>query len=80
MRIETTTDHQRIVGLLVPNAVVESVLQGFCLSLTHNHAHTCFCLIVFEKLDQNLTFIYDRFVVGSRNRRLRWNLRGRPFF
>ncbi|KAJ0768766.1 putative chromatin regulator PHD family [Helianthus annuus] len=27
VRIETTTDSQRIVGLLVPNAVVESVLQ-----------------------------------------------------
>ncbi|KAL8195817.1 hypothetical protein R6Q57_025570 [Mikania cordata] len=27
VRIETTTDIQRIVGLLVPNAVVESVLQ-----------------------------------------------------
>ncbi|KAK9077668.1 hypothetical protein SSX86_006005 [Deinandra increscens subsp. villosa] len=27
VRIETTTDNQRIVGLLVPNAVVESVLQ-----------------------------------------------------
>lgn len=30
VRIETTTDSQRIVGLLVPNAVVESVLQGIC--------------------------------------------------
>ncbi|XP_057949637.1 protein FORGETTER 1 [Malania oleifera] len=28
VRIETTTDIQRIVGLLVPNAAVESVLQG----------------------------------------------------
>ncbi|RVW93812.1 Protein FORGETTER 1 [Vitis vinifera] len=27
VRIETTTDNQRIVGLLVPNAAVESVLQ-----------------------------------------------------
>ncbi|XP_071730329.1 protein FORGETTER 1 isoform X1 [Rutidosis leptorrhynchoides] len=27
VRIETTTDNQRIVGLLVPNGVVESVLQ-----------------------------------------------------
>ncbi|KAI7732225.1 hypothetical protein M8C21_006108, partial [Ambrosia artemisiifolia] len=27
VRIETTSDNQRIVGLLVPNAVVESVLQ-----------------------------------------------------
>ncbi|KAF4389035.1 hypothetical protein F8388_026764 [Cannabis sativa] len=28
VRIETTTDSQRIVGLLVPNAAVETVLQG----------------------------------------------------
>lgn len=28
VRIETTTDNQRIVGLFVPNAAVESVLQG----------------------------------------------------
>ncbi|KAI9116321.1 hypothetical protein K1719_012488 [Acacia pycnantha] len=28
VRIETTTDNQRIVGLLVPNAAVEAVLQG----------------------------------------------------
>ncbi|KAA0054722.1 protein strawberry notch [Cucumis melo var. makuwa] len=28
VRIETTTDKQRIVGLFVPNAAVESVLQG----------------------------------------------------
>lgn len=28
MRIETTTDNQRIVGLFVPNAAVEAVLQG----------------------------------------------------
>lgn len=27
VRIETTTDNQRIVGLLIPNAAVESVLQ-----------------------------------------------------
>ncbi|XP_004293788.1 PREDICTED: protein strawberry notch homolog 1 [Fragaria vesca subsp. vesca] len=29
VRIETTTDNQRIVGLFVPNAAVESVLQDF---------------------------------------------------
>ncbi|GER39294.1 RING/FYVE/PHD zinc finger superfamily protein [Striga asiatica] len=28
VRIETTADSQRIVGLLIPNAAVESVLQG----------------------------------------------------
>ncbi|OMO68935.1 Protein strawberry notch-like protein [Corchorus capsularis] len=28
VRLETTTDNQRIVGLLVPNAAVETVLQG----------------------------------------------------
>lgn len=28
VRIETTTDNQRIVGLLIPNAAVGSVLQG----------------------------------------------------
>ena len=28
VRIETTVDTQRIVGLLVPNAAVETVLQG----------------------------------------------------
>ncbi|XP_039113703.1 protein FORGETTER 1 [Dioscorea cayenensis subsp. rotundata] len=27
VRLETTSDHQRIVGLLIPNAAVESVLQ-----------------------------------------------------
>ncbi|CAF1914702.1 unnamed protein product [Brassica oleracea] len=27
-RIETTTDNQRIVGLSIPNAAVETVLQG----------------------------------------------------
>jgi len=27
VRIETTADNRRIVGLLVPNAAVESVLQ-----------------------------------------------------
>lgn len=38
MRIETTTDNQRIVGLLVPNAAVETVLQGSFspLSLSKN--------------------------------------------
>ncbi|OIV89831.1 hypothetical protein TanjilG_29766 [Lupinus angustifolius] len=34
VRIETTVDSQRIVGLLVPNAAVETVLQGFPLSLS----------------------------------------------
>lgn len=28
VRIETTVDNKRIVGLLVPNAAVETVLQG----------------------------------------------------
>ena len=28
IRIETTTDNQRIVGLSIPNAAVETVLQG----------------------------------------------------
>lgn len=28
VRIETTIDNQRIVGLLIPNSAVESVLQG----------------------------------------------------
>ncbi|XP_021692563.2 protein FORGETTER 1 isoform X3 [Hevea brasiliensis] len=29
VRLETTTDNQRIVGLLVPNSAVETVLQGY---------------------------------------------------
>ncbi|KAK6124556.1 hypothetical protein DH2020_041704 [Rehmannia glutinosa] len=33
VRIETTSDNQRIVGLLIPNAAVGSVLQGLNLSL-----------------------------------------------
>lgn len=28
VRIETTTESQRIVGLLIPNAAVEAVLEG----------------------------------------------------
>ncbi|KAL9269326.1 FORGETTER 1-like protein [Drosera capensis] len=31
VRIETTTENQRIVGLLIPNAAVETVLQGWDL-------------------------------------------------
>ncbi|KAH9676921.1 protein FORGETTER 1 [Citrus sinensis] len=33
VRLETTADNKRIVGLLVPNAAVETVLQGLSLSL-----------------------------------------------
>ncbi|GFZ05824.1 RING/FYVE/PHD zinc finger superfamily protein [Actinidia rufa] len=33
VRIVTTTDNQRIVGLLIPNAAVESVLQGLTIFL-----------------------------------------------
>jgi len=40
VRIETTVDTQRIVGLLVPNAAVETVLQG-SLSKTHPHFRIC---------------------------------------
>lgn len=40
VRVETT-DNEKIVGLLVPNAEVGSVLQGlslsFSLSITHKH-------------------------------------------
>ncbi|KAF7141961.1 hypothetical protein RHSIM_Rhsim06G0106300 [Rhododendron simsii] len=32
VRIETTIENQRIVGLLIPNAAVESILQGLILS------------------------------------------------
>jgi len=32
VRVETTSDNRHIVGLLVPNAAVETVLQGFFLS------------------------------------------------
>jgi len=35
IRIETTTDNQRIVGLSIPNAAVETVLQGIA-SLSHD--------------------------------------------
>lgn len=44
VRIETTVDNQRIVGLLVPNAAVETVLQG-SLSLSLKHIHTCMKVI-----------------------------------
>lgn len=35
VRIETTTNNQRIVGLLVPNSAVESVLQGISLQTNY---------------------------------------------
>ena len=44
VRIETTTDNRRIVGLLVPNAVVGPVLQG----LSFSHTHTRSCLIILR--------------------------------
>jgi hypothetical protein len=31
VRLETTNDNQRIVGLFIPNAAVESVLTGLLL-------------------------------------------------
>lgn len=36
VRIETTTDSQRIVGLFVPNAAVETVLQGLSQAQNEN--------------------------------------------
>ena len=45
VRLETTTDNRRIVGLLVPNAAVESVLQGLSISLpslTHAESYPAF--------------------------------------
>ena len=44
VRIGTTTDNRRIVGLLVPNAVVGPVLQG----LSFSHTHTRSCLIILR--------------------------------
>lgn len=48
VRIETTVDNQRIVGLLVPNSAVETVLEGsFSISLKHIHVREyafMFCL------------------------------------
>ncbi|CAF2207531.1 unnamed protein product [Brassica napus] len=35
IRIETTTDNQRIVGLSIPNAAVETVLQGIITKAFH---------------------------------------------
>jgi hypothetical protein len=32
VRVETTSDNRHIVGLLVPNAAVDTVLEGFFLS------------------------------------------------
>lgn len=35
VRIETTTDNQQIAGLSIPNAVVETVLQGIITEASH---------------------------------------------
>ena len=53
VRIETTTDKQRIVGLFVPNAAVESVLQG--LSRSHILLYLQFTIsyLMFTLLEKN---------------------------
>ena len=43
VRIETTSDNQHIVGLLVPNAAVKTVLQGFSLTLSPLLLNTRMC-------------------------------------
>jgi hypothetical protein len=49
VRVETTSDNRRFVGLLVPNEAVETVLEGFFLFLyillpflKSNCTRTCF--------------------------------------
>lgn len=63
VRIETTADTQRIVGLLVPNAAVETVLQGslfktqFTFLIYYAFVN---CLHKRQKMD-----IYYAFMFGS---------------
>lgn len=85
VRLETTADNKRIVGLLVPNAAVETVLQGLSLALSlslwHTHTKT-----ILESDVENLHWWYTsdrknkktslesigrRFGMGSRYRWLR---------
>lgn len=41
VQIVTTTDNQRIVGLLIPNAAVEAVLQGYILDSLLSQFYGC---------------------------------------